>query len=93
MMLGDAEERNTANPTTFEIPSRHERESVRIGNFVKLLFLPDHEQRGERMWVKVTQRKEGRYVGTLDNHPIVVMSLEHGDTVEFGPEHILDTHA
>lgn len=50
---------------------------------------------GERMWVEVTERKDhdGRILfrGVLKNEPFVLEGrLEYGQTIEFGPEHILD---
>jgi hypothetical protein len=41
------------------------------------------------MWVKVDKLlPEYRYRGVLQSVPVVVDGLAHGDTVEFGPEHI-----
>ena len=92
--LGDAERRHEENPDSFGIPTRAERESVRPGDLVKLLFdfvePAEDEWTGERMWVEVNEVRGGRYVGTLDNEPFMLTSVALGSQIEFGPEHIID---
>ena len=91
--LGDGELRNQQNPRTFFIPNRAEREAVAQGDLVKLLFEildpTDDMPSAERMWVKVTAAKGGRYVGELDNEPSALTSIGPGSRIEFGPEHII----
>lgn len=87
--LENGEERHAANPKTFWIPSRQDRENIPVGTHAKLMFrAPDG--RIERMWVEVTGRHEdGGYVGELDNEPVFV-KLVWRDLVQFKPEHVIN---
>jgi hypothetical protein len=87
--LGNGEERATAHPATFHIPSKAAREDLRPGDCVKLLFRRDNM--GERMWVEVLARAvEGYYIGELDNDPFVFVGLlKDRDTIHFRSEHVL----
>ena len=96
--LLSAEEQNAAHPETFEIPSREDRESVPPGDAVKLLFDIETRVDGkvfdrgvDRMWVLVKSRAGNGYVGVLDNDPGTAKNLRLfvGDTLYFGPEHII----
>lgn len=91
--LGNGEARNAEHPRTFFIPPRAERERVRPGELVKLLFEVANPAPGvpsaERMWVRVTQARGHRYVGALDSTPAFLTTIGAGDLVEFGPEHII----
>jgi hypothetical protein len=98
--LQSGEARHAESPETFWIPPRHERESLRVGAGVKLLFEIEAEgeqgcERGvERMWVIIKRRLAGLYVGVLDSQPATVKPdprfLTRGSEVVFGPEHIID---
>lgn len=90
--LMDGVERNKKHPTTFEIPSSAEKQTLKVGEYVKLGFVidhPDHGVCGERMWVKITKYKAGKGEGTLDNNPMAV-ELSHGAVVKFAAKNILD---
>lgn len=91
--LGDGEVRHQHNPRTFFIPTRAEREAVKPGELAKLLFEivdpTDGMPSAERMWVKVSEVRRGRYIGELDNEPAALKSIEPGSRIEFGPEHII----
>jgi hypothetical protein len=41
------------------------------------------------MWVTVTATENGRYIGKLDNSPVVIKGMQAGDQVTFGPEHVV----
>lgn len=90
--LADCEQMNAQHPRSFFIPPRSERESLRPGQLVKLIFELRERQLGlaggERMWVQLTGAEAGRYIGRLDNRPAVIRDLELGSLVSFGPEHI-----
>lgn len=92
-VLGDAELLHQEHPETFLIPRRAERDALRPGDLVKLMFEllepSGDDGTAERMWVRVDKAEAGRYVGTLDNEPILLESIVLGDRVEFGPEHVL----
>ena len=96
-MLVSAEERHAANPETFEIPSRTDRETLVPGVAAKLLFHIETREanravdRGvDRMWVIVRAVGPDGYVGVLDNDPgrSEGLNLHEGDAIVFGPEHV-----
>lgn len=68
-ILENGEERNQQNPKTFYIPSRKERESIKEGDIVKLMFRFTKEESTERMWVQVVSKDGNQYKGLLDNDP------------------------
>ena len=92
--LASAESR-AAEHASFKIPSRAEREGLRVGDFAKLIFIESVEGgplHGERMWVEIA-RVEGthyRYRGLLRNTPVQIQDLDAGASIEFGPEHVAD---
>lgn len=94
--LKNAEKLHEAHPDTFEIPEREERDSLRVGDIAKLVFVLTSPEEGdpgaERMWVKVTNRQGANYVGELDNDPCALLGAEAGNFIEFGPEHIIDIY-
>jgi uncharacterized protein YegJ (DUF2314 family) len=88
--LASAEARATAHDS-FRIPPRSERESLRVGNVAKLIFVStDVGSPGERMWVEIVAANAGRYQGRLRNTPVLMRELTEDDPVEFGPEHVAD---
>jgi hypothetical protein len=93
--LADGEAMNRANPRSFFIPSRAEREALKAGDVVKLLFElvePQGDQpSAERMWVHVVDRDSDGYLGELTNAPAVITTIGLGDTLRFGPEHVITT--
>ena len=98
--LQSGEARHTEYPESFWIPPRQERESLKVGAGVKLLFEIEAEgehgpERGvERMWVIVRRKLPGLYVGVLDSQPQTIEPdprfLARGSEVVFAPEHIID---
>jgi len=89
--LGSGVKRHLAYPDTFAIPSDEDRLDIQAGDVVNLMF----EMRdgwGERMWVRVTDVGNRRLKGTLVNQPIGIPRLEHGDTITFGRDHVIDIH-
>lgn len=94
--LADGEAQRAATPWSFWIPARWRRTHLRRGVYAKVIFrFPPRpverwgEPDGERMWVKVTERHERRYVGTLANDPVVLTELRFGDVVDFAPENVI----
>lgn len=88
MTLANCEERHAQYPERFWIPDLTDRQSLRVGDYAKVIF--ESDEGGERMWVKVTQIMPGsRYEGLLANTPIV-FDMEKGNPVAFGPENIAD---
>lgn len=75
-------------PQSFDIPTFSEINSLKVGDFAKLIFKQD--ERGERMWVQIISILDGQYTGRLDNNPVLV-SLNVNDTVYFEQKNIIDT--
>lgn len=92
--LVDVEKRHDQYPTTFDIPSRKDREGLKENAFAKLVFTTVPlfaKNSGERMWVRVLGvTTDGRYHGMLANDPVLVDSIAEGTLVDFGPEHVAD---
>lgn len=89
--LVDAEVRHAESPVTFGIPGLAERDSLDAGDWVKLVFEISDGNRTEveRMWVKVTGRKEDSFQGLLDNDPYCTDELKSGEAVTFGARHVI----
>jgi hypothetical protein len=91
--LLDAEAQHAAFPDTFPIPTATERNELRTGDMVKLVFVLDPPPlagpNAERMWVEVrTARPDGTYDGWLTNKPVVIGSLEPSALVAFEAQHV-----
>lgn len=91
--LTNGEEQHEKHPETFWIPSRDARISLIVGDSAKVIFNPSSNIGfAERMWVKITEVLEpGKYVGTLDNHPVNPQfnGLHLGSVVEFESCHVI----
>lgn len=88
--LEDAEARSKIH-TSFKIPSREIRDSLKVGYFVKLIFTAVTPPAGERMWVEITKKTKVGYIGLLRNGPVTPPLrdvLFMGAEIGFGPEHI-----
>jgi hypothetical protein len=95
--LLDAVEQAAAHPRSFFIPDAGTRERLQPGDHAKLVFQlaeePEDGPGAERMWVEVTDRAPGGYVGRLANAPVVVTELAEGARVEFEPRHVVQVPA
>ena len=101
--LESAEDRHNANPDTFWIPDLDTRQSLERGTAARLLFVIETlgeddriEATVERMWVVVSDRIGGQYIGRLTNRPASIVPDERtylviDCEVPFGPEHVIDT--
>jgi len=96
--LDSGEQRHLEAPETFYLPPRSEREALEQGDIAKLMFdiVIDGDVNNvalERMWVQVVDCEDGVYSGHLDNNPFCSdegeIALALGDTVYFGPEHVI----
>jgi hypothetical protein len=100
--LRSAEASHQAAPETFLIPSHAERDGLARGDAVKLIFDQEGYEEdgsvavhGERMWVLVTERIGGRYLGVLDSNPQLFEADDHvylrkGAEIAFDAEHVID---
>jgi len=82
------------HPVTFQIPGSDMRQGLGIGDRAKLIFvLPVQdgtgEYQGERMWVIVHRKDRIGYKGVLESEPVTTGSINRGDKVIFGAEHII----
>lgn len=90
--LLNGDERHRLHPETFDMPAYDERQRLRVGDLVKLIFEPVDVPGGERMWVRVQEclaTIPRRYRGALEAQPVTV-PLKWGDRVDFGAEHVID---
>jgi uncharacterized protein YegJ (DUF2314 family) len=92
--LDDGEAVHREASSTFWIPDAIERQSLCIGQIVKLIFRIDlgHEVKVERMWVQVTARSASGYIGELDNDPYCTTEIRAGEIVLFEPRHVIDIY-
>jgi len=91
--LLDAEAQHEAFPDTFPIPTPEERQTLRAGDMVKLVFVldppPASGPNAERMWVEVRSAlPEQAYEGWLTNRPKVITSLEPSSVIAFEAKHV-----
>jgi hypothetical protein len=92
--LEDVEEAALKHPNTFKIPTRSERTNLKVGDFVKLIFLialKDEEGnylQGERIYVQVTEIVGEGYRGRLTDKPVSSDTPALNATITFGPEHV-----
>lgn len=95
----DGVEMNRRSPSTFRIPAKSDRESIMCNWLVKLgVTFPGYVYQrgiitGERFWVRVSkQLTDGKYEGVVEQSDMVASEahgIQNGDTLSFGPQHIL----
>ncbi len=96
--LDNGEEYHRDAPSTFWIPDRSARETLKPGDYAKLIFrfAVDSEEfpvAVERMWVVVRERLNNQYFGLLDNEPDAIEENDEfwlGTEVPFRAEHVID---
>jgi hypothetical protein len=92
--LTNSEKLAEENKYTFYKPSKKILENLEVGNIVKLTFefksINSEHPSAERMWVKITEIKEGKFKGLLDNNPFYIHELYAGDEITFEYRHIID---
>ena len=96
--LDDGEEYHRDAPDTFWLPQVEDRQSLKPGELVKLIFrisVGDKEEpvAVERMWVIVRERVGDQYLGVLDNDPYAISENEElwsGVELPFSPRHVID---
>ena len=91
IVIEDAEEATGRTGTVGQIPSRRLRQSLSVGNMALLMFvqgLPPNDKR-ERILCEISRcHRNGRYTARLTRRSSVIVGLERGDLIDFGPEHI-----
>ena len=99
--LGNGVELHAKYPDTFSIPSDADKAALAPGDFAKLIFgITGGEVGAERMWVKIVavgpdegyRISKKQLAGALDNDPMFVDDLEHGDVVLFHLDNIIDIY-
>ena len=90
--LDNALETHREFPDTFHLPPQSERESLRLGDLVKLVFrIQDGEcMHVERMWVIVEEVRPEFYIGVLDNDPYCTADIHSGQKVQFHSDHVIE---
>ncbi|MBK7681883.1 MAG: DUF2314 domain-containing protein [Bacteroidetes bacterium] len=71
------------------IPTTEEKEKIKIGDLVKLLFT-DKGGSVERMWVEVLEKENDIFKGLLRNNAIEISDLNEGKVLYFHSNHIYD---
>ena len=68
-----------------------ERESVQVGQHVKLIFKIEDGIEGveEKLWVEVSWAENGYYIGKLLDGSNRTENLSAGDSIDFSFEHII----
>lgn len=93
--LEDAQKLADEFPYTFHKPSKEVVSQLKEGNQAKLIFEFESDDpeapKAERMWVEITEVKNGMFSGYLDNEPAYIKDLKHKDPVVFRECHIIDT--
>ena len=70
------------------------KDAVKVGDFVKLIFLFDKAIEGvhaERLWVEIKSESDGKYLGVVDNEPVYLKELD-GKKIEFSKKNIFDKY-
>ena len=69
----------------FYLPEREERQNLRAGDIVKLIFRFEDDEfaQVERMWAVINGANNGEYVGTLDNKPLTKWCLDTSNEIKF----------
>ena len=77
--LEDVQAKHQKNPRQFLIPSREE---------INQLTVLENGCRAERMWVELTEIRDGKFKGRLTNQPAYITSIQLGDELDFARKHI-----
>jgi hypothetical protein len=100
--LRSGEQSQREHPDTFWMPPLDQRQNVKRGQAVRLIFEIEAQDEqgvvhvsGERMWVIVAERVGDVYIGILDNQPACLKRsgnayLRFGAEVPFQAEHVID---
>lgn len=84
----DAQRMHLEHPTTFEVPSKDELDSVKPEMFVKVgVETNDKEFKVERFWTKVVKVDGEKIEATVANM-LAVSKLQHGETIHFEKKNI-----
>jgi len=86
-LLANVETRHREGPSTFEIPDLKLRQSLRPGDWAKVIVSIDNDR--ERLWVLITEVAGRRYRAAVLQVPVRV-NLKKDDVVDLGPEHVAD---
>lgn len=90
MKLIDGEEMHRLYPDTFWIPSKEEKDAVKLCDLVKVILTDDNGHYGVKVWVSVAQIHDDKMEGLIANHPIISTYGRYGDRVQFEKKNIID---
>ena len=80
-------------PYTYYLPPNDHIEKLSVGDLVKLSFISKPAglyYNTERMWVKIKSLQNNLITGVLDNEPLDMPQLSHGDEIQFDGFNIID---
>lgn len=90
-ILEDCQQKNKDFPESSEIPTIFELKQLRVGDLVKLCFIPKNDTSsltGERLWVEIREIGPNRmFKGIIKNDPVLI-PLNYDDIVFFEEKHI-----
>lgn len=78
---------NQENPKTFHIPSVEEKQSLTVGDYVKVGFQSKYGT--ERMWLQIEEIAYPKFHGKLNNDPVITKDIKIDDMFEVTADHIL----
>lgn len=90
--LRDCAEQNRLYPELFFIPKEKDIDALMVGSIVKLIFINQHTNEAERMWVTITSIYNNQYTGILSNNPELIDNLKIKDEVHFYRCHIANIY-
>jgi len=78
------------------IPSKENIDNLKIDDLIKLVLVMYNKQRNgcraERMWIELTDKKDGIFYGKLTNQPFYLKSLNVDDVISFKEENIAEIY-
>jgi hypothetical protein len=80
------------NLNSFFIPSDDQIDSIKIGDFAKLIFTNRKGNNGSRLWVVIEQINDDYYVGGINNSPNhpKKLGVDYGQKIIFNKRHIIN---
>jgi hypothetical protein len=82
-------ETNRKFPSSFLIPNSNEKDAIRPGDAVKVMFVM-RDGWCERMWITITAVKRKKLTGILEDTPLFIPRLTSGRILRLKRDHVID---